>query len=289
MVISVLAGGLGNQLFQYAFGFSVAHQLNTALRLERHLLENQALARLRQYTPRTYELDTFTIKEVSASGYDTIRCLSKSLFTSQKAVVLRESSAESLLHLSPRITNAICIGYWQSESYFENVSDQLRQQLVFQKPISPATRSIADAIKTAGTMSVFLHVRRGDYVTNSKANQHHGVCDGQYYQRAVNYLRERVANPQFFVFSDDQGWAQQALKEMLHPAVFIEHNQGADNWQDMYLMSLCTHAIIANSSFSWWGAWLNPVRQRVVVAPRRWFTATNLSLPSVIPTNWKSV
>lgn len=289
MVISVLAGGLGNQLFQYAFGFSVAHQLNTVLRLERHLLENQPLARLRQYTPRIYELDTFTIEEVSATGYDTLSCLSKSLFASQKAVILRESSVNSLSRLSPPITDAVCIGYWQSESYFENVSDQLRQQLVFQKPISDATRAIADAIKTAGTMSVFLHVRRGDYIVNSKANQHHGVCDEQYYQRAVNYLRERVANPHFFVFSDDQGWAQQTLKEMLYPATFIEHNQGADNWQDMYLMSLCTHAIIANSSFSWWGAWLNPVRQRVIVAPRRWFMSTNLSLPPVTPANWKSL
>lgn len=285
MVISVLAGGLGNQLFQYAFGLRMASQLNTELRLEHRLLESRRLARLRRYTPRTYELDTFGISVPPASTYDVARCLSRVLLPNHRAVLVRETAQNTLLRITPDTVDAICFGYWQSETYFKAVAGQLREQLVFSKPFSDKTMATADRIASV-TTSAFLHVRRGDYITNRKANQYHGVCDEIYYQRAVDHLREQTNALHFFVFSDDQVWAKQTLGKRLQAATFVDHNQGKDNWQDMYLMSLCTHAIIANSSFSWWGAWLNPEIDRIVVAPEQWFATSNPSLPPVVPPNW---
>ncbi|MBD2699762.1 alpha-1,2-fucosyltransferase [Spirosoma sp. BT702] len=288
MVISVLAGGLGNQLFQYAFGFRMARQLQTELRLERHMLESQTLARLRNYTPRQYELDVFGITNAEASWSDTLLSLSRTLLSGHQVVLLRESEPATLAKVSARTKDVLCVGYWQSEDYFKSESEALRTQLRFQKRPSDATLAVADSIRTHPN-ATFVHIRRGDYVTNAITNQHHGVCGEAYYQQAVRYVRERAADTHFFVFSDDQTWVKRELGALLSPATFIEHNKGADSWQDMYLMSLCRNAIVANSSFSWWGAWLNGQSERIVVAPQRWFAADKSSYPSVVPPHWITV
>ncbi|MBN8824531.1 MULTISPECIES: alpha-1,2-fucosyltransferase [unclassified Spirosoma] len=285
MVISILAGGLGNQLFQYAFGFSLARQLNTELRLDRHLLESQWLAKLRNYTPRTYELDAFAIAQQSASLYDVARTIGGSLLPGRRAVILRETNSMPLLTFGAPIQDVLCLGYWQSEDYFKTVANALRQQLTFQKPLSDQTRLVADAI-VDHPAATFVHIRRGDYVTNTNASQHHGLCGKLYYQQAVNYIRERVPNAGFFVFSDDQSWVKRELGDLFPSATYVEHNSGIDSWQDMYLMQLCRHAIVANSSFSWWGAWLNPATDRFVVAPRQWFVNQS---KQIIPSHWHSI
>lgn len=120
--------------------------------------------------------------------------------------------------------------------------------------------------------SVSLHVRRGDYVRNSRTNATHGVCSIEYYQSAIEYILERVKHPILYVFSDDIEWVKQNLRTHL-PTEYIDHNQGAASHFDMRLMSLCRHHVIANSSFSWWGAWLNPDPNKIVIAPRKWFAA----------------
>ncbi|GAB3641924.1 alpha-1,2-fucosyltransferase [Spirosoma arcticum] len=288
MIISVLAGGLGNQLFQYAFGFRLARQCQTELRLERHLLESRLLARLRQYTPRHYELNAFTIKPTDASPYDVMRCLSRMLLPGQRAILLRDSDPDVSPCFDGQTQDVLCFGYWQSEDYFKSEAEALRQQLTFRQRPSDLTLTIADAVLSAPN-ATFVHVRRGDYVANPIANQHHGVCGVDYYHRSIKYLHERVSGAQFFVFSDDHDWVKQALGHLIQPATFVEHNTGVDNWQDMYLMSLCRHAIVANSSFSWWGAWLNPATDRVVVAPRQWFAADTSTYPAVVPPHWISL
>ncbi|AKD57880.1 alpha-1,2-fucosyltransferase [Spirosoma radiotolerans] len=291
MVISVLAGGLGNQLFQYAFGFSLAQQRKTELRLERHLLESRTLARLRNYTPRQYELSVFGIDQLDSSLYDTLRCLSRTLLPGQQAVLLRESAPATLTSLTQsdtQLEDAFCVGYWQSESYFKPVEVALRQQLTVKKPLSNLTLRMAETIFSSAN-ATFVHIRRGDYITNTKANRHHGVCGEAYYRRAVEYLHQQASDIQFFVFSDDQAWVKRELGALLSPAIFVEHNTGVDSWQDMYLMSLCRHAIVANSSFSWWGAWLNPDLNRIVVAPQQWFAVNRLTQPAVAPSHWITV
>ena len=288
MIISVLAGGLGNQLFQYAFGFQLARQCQTELRLERHLLESRLLARFRQYTPRHYELDIFAMPQTVASPYDVARCLSRTLLPGQQAVVLRESAPETLTNLSVQTQDALCFGYWQSEDYFRLEAGTLRQQLIFRQCPSDLTLTVAEAVLSCPS-ATFVHIRRGDYVANTIANQHHGLCGIDYYYRSIEYLHERVSGARFFVFSDDQDWVKRELGPLLQPATFIEHNRGADSWQDMYLMSLCRHAIVANSSFSWWGAWLNPEADRVVIAPKRWFANQVTLNEKIIPARWNGL
>jgi hypothetical protein len=287
MVISVLLGGLGNQLFQYAFGLRLAHQLQTDLRLEPHLLESTTLARLRHYTPRQYELDTFSIHPKQASVLDLVSVLARVTVPGMKTVLVRESTTnpDAITKLPDQVQNALCFGYWQSESYFKPVAETLRKQLVFRETPSEVTLSMANTI-LRNPNATFIHIRRGDYVTNSTANQYHGLCDIDYYIRSISYLRERVSDPHFFVFSDDQTWAKRELSVLGQTATFVDHNQGADSWQDMYLMRLCRHAIIANSSFSWWGAWLNPETERIVIAPGQWFPGQPLLSQQVVCPNW---
>jgi hypothetical protein len=285
MVISILAGGLGNQLFQYAFGFSLARQLHTELQLERHLLESRVLAKLRNYTPRQYELDVFAISQKAASTYNVLRTLGHTLLPGHHAILLRETDLDSQEVLLNQTKDVLCLGYWQSENYFKSATEALRPQLIFQKHPSHATLAVANAI-LAHSNATFVHIRRGDYVTNTNANQYHGLCGKEYYQQAIDYLRERVSDAHFFVFSDDMDWVKKELSDLFRPATFVDHNSGADSWQDMYLMSLCRHAIVANSSFSWWGAWLNPVADRVVVAPGQWFANQP---QQIIPHQWHSL
>ncbi|WP_460976831.1 alpha-1,2-fucosyltransferase [Spirosoma knui] len=189
------------------------------------------------------------------------------------------------MYFDEQTKDALCFGYWQSEEYFKPEADALRKQLIFKKPLTNQTVAVAESIMR-GNNATFVHIRRGDYVTNLKANQHHGVCDKTYYQRSVEHVRQRVSGPQFFVFSDDLDWVKQELGDLFPAATFVNHNKGADSWQDMYLMSLCRHAIVANSSFSWWGAWLNPVTDRVVTAPRQWFANQSPSNERIAPSFW---
>lgn len=285
MVISVLAGGLGNQLFQYAFGFRLARQLQTELRLERHLLESRTLARLRHFTPRQYELDTFVMAQRAASRYDVVRFLSRTLLPGQQAVLLRDADPDSLKNLNDQTQDALCFGYWQSEDYFKPAAEVLRQQLVFRQRPSNSTLTVAEAVRSCRN-ATFVHIRRGDYVVNTIANQHHGVCGVEYYHRSIEYLRERVSDPDFFVFSDDLPWVKRQLGDVIGPATYVDGNAGPDSWQDMYLMQYCRHAIVANSSFSWWGAWLNPEPNRIVVAPQHWFAADKSGYPAIVPSHW---
>lgn len=130
-----------------------------------------------------------------------------------------------------------------------------------------------------------LHVRRGDYVSDARTHATLGVCSLDYYRAAVRYIADHVEAPEFFVFSDDIAWAQANL-ELGHPCHYVDHNRGAESYNDMRLMSLCRHHIIANSSFSWWGAWLNPRADKVVVAPARWFAGGNRVVDDLFPPGW---
>lgn len=137
----------------------------------------------------------------------------------------------------------------------------------------------------AGGTAVSLHVRRGDYVSDARTHAAHGLCSIDYYRAAVRYIIDRVEAPEFFVFSDDIAWARGNL-DISHPCHYLDHNRGAESYNDMRLMSLCHHHIIANSSFSWWGAWLNPRDDKIVVAPARWFASGNRRLDDLFPPGW---
>nr|VFK65587.1 MAG: Glycosyl transferase family 11 [Candidatus Kentron sp. TUN] len=131
-----------------------------------------------------------------------------------------------------------------------------------------------------------MHIRRGDYVSDKEANTLIGTCSLDYYQRAVRLLQERIeSNPRFYVFSDDPDWVQANLRldGQMH---IVRHNNTDTNFEDLRLMSACSHHIIANSTFSWWGAWLNPSPQKIVIAPARWFKSDKLDDRDLIPSSW---
>jgi hypothetical protein len=176
-------------------------------------------------------------------------------------------------------------GYWQSEKYFHKVAETIRSDFSFTNPLSQLNVSWAN--KIAACQAVSLHVRRGDYVADLKTNANHGVLLLDYYRASIDVIAARVTAPEFFIFSDDISWVKAQLK-IDFPCHYIDHNQGKDSYNDMRLMSLCKHHIIANSSFSWWGAWLNRSPEKIVIAPKQWFA--NAQRPTdLLPQAWISL
>lgn len=173
-------------------------------------------------------------------------------------------------------------GYWQSEKYFEQAAAEIRADFAFRQPMSEANAAWAERIGRCNAVS--LHVRRGDYVSDAKTRATLQLCAPEYYRAAIGHVAERVAKPEFFVFSDDMPWVRANL-DIGFPCHYIDHNLGAESYRDMQLMGLCRHHIIANSSFSWWGAWLNPDPGKIVVAPEKWFANGN-RVDDLIPASW---
>ena len=130
-----------------------------------------------------------------------------------------------------------------------------------------------------------LHVRRTDYVQNALTNKIHGVCDQDYYASCVRYIGDQVSNPHFFIFSDEPQWAKDNLM-FDFPMTVVDCNDASRNYEDLRLMSTCKHNIIANSSFSWWGAWLNSNPNKIICAPKQWFTDSTRNTKDLIPSNW---
>lgn len=178
--------------------------------------------------------------------------------------------------------NCYLYGYWQSEKYFLKIQKIIRKDFSFQTPLDGVNAEMANKMSTSNAVSI--HVRRGDYVANSYANRMHGTCSLTYYADAIRYIAQRITCPQFFVFSDEIEWVKQNLP-IDWPCQYVSHNQGDKSFNDMHLMSLCKHHIIANSSFSWWGAWLNADVNKIVIAPKRWF-AIDRNTSDLIPVAW---
>jgi hypothetical protein len=163
-------------------------------------------------------------------------------------------------------------GYWQSSEYFSNIENELRQAFVFRASTDQETERLLRSI--VGHESVSIHFRRGDYVSDPLFRQIYGdICTEDYYERAVEYVRGRVADPHFFVFSDDRDWAMRSPVTQKLGSCEIASLPDSLPWVDMFLMSQCTHNIIANSSYSWWASWLNGHHEKIVVAPSRWINA----------------
>ncbi len=293
MIIVKLQGGLGNQLFQYAAARRLAHRHNAALKLDTSFLK---VARV----SREYELGHFNISAVIASneeikeivGYDITgprpiieRLRSKLGFAGRVSPVYKQPH----FHFDPALLNApdniYLDGYWQSEKYFRDIEGIIRRELVVRHPLEGKNLEITELIQTVDSVS--FHVRRGDYVTDPEANRVHGnVCGPDYWRRSMDEVAAWVARPHFFVFSDDPGWVKENL-EFNHPVTFVAHNGPEKACEDLRLMSLCRHQIIANSSFSWWGAWLNGNPDKIVIAPDRWLNRQDVNEGDIIPATWR--
>ena len=291
MIIVKLIGGLGNQMFQYAAGRRLAHKHNTQLKLD--------ISSFGSYRLRRYGLHHFNIEATIASPEEVASLTIKKQGIAERVLrkALRWSSGpaptyirEKHFHFDPDILNlpdgVYLDGYWQSEKYFADIAGIIRQEFTVKTPQKGKDKELAEQITSCESVS--LHIRRGDFVSDSHTNQVHGTCDLDYYRRCVENFTPTVKHPHFFIFSDEPQWARDNLK-LPFSTTLVDHNGVDKNYEDMRLMSQCKHHIIANSSFSWWGAWLNPIEDKLVFAPKRWFTKDNRNLHDLIPNQWIKV
>jgi hypothetical protein len=281
MLIIQLTGGLGNQMFQYAASKALAIKLNTELYLDKTHFFTTPMGKKNL---RSYELSQFSIDQKFRQP--TFHWIKKYLKVKQVYSGFK-TYVEPHVHFSSvffNITDKTYIeGFFQSEKYFKDYEAEIRNDFKFKNP--PQGLNLELFKKIQGCNAVSVHVRRGDYVNNPETLKLHGICGLDYYQNAVELIAEKVENPYFFLFSDEPEWVQKNLK-LSHPYEVISHNKGASSFEDMRLMSTCKHNIIANSSFSWWGAWLNNNLGKTVIAPKHWFVNPNWDSKDIIPNSW---
>jgi hypothetical protein len=288
-IVIKLQGGLGNQMFQYAFGLSISKKMKAPLFLDLSFYNQD-----HGLTPRSYALDIFGAQAEIANGKIVNSFFRPGLL--QRLLNKTGLNKHTIYHeKTMRFNNdAFDIappvyfeGFWQSERYFSWMEREIREAFSFKKPLNLDSQKIEDELAHQPN-AVSVHVRRGDYVTSAATNELHGVCSVTYYKKAIALIKQKITNPVFYFFSDDAGWVAENLIAATDNALLVQHNRGDDSWQDIALMSKCSHHIIANSSFSWWGAWLNPGNEKMVIAPANWFAAKadNLDTLDLIPQNW---
>lgn len=266
MIIVRLRGGLGNQLFQYAAARALADHHGTELKLD--------LYTYTKHKYRKFELSHFNINAKEATRAEVHQ------FTGNNPVVRYLNKRENYFHCpyvfaQPHYHfyddffslpgNLYLSGYWQSEKYFLRIADSIRTQYTPALPLDKKNNALQSEM--AGVNSIAVHIRRGDYTWTG--NSFFGVMGRDYYDAAIARIKEAVPEPKFYFFSDDPEWCRQNFQ--VPDAEFISHNSGDSSFKDLLLMSACRHNIIANSTFSWWGAWLNRYPEKKVIAPSKWF------------------
>jgi hypothetical protein len=289
MIISNIIGGLGNQMFQYAAGRAISIKNKTTLRMDISAFDSYKLrnwADFDQIFNCKVELaDESDIRNVL--GWSSPKVL-QSLLSRKHLKLLRkkeffvEPHFEYWNGINGLKDNGYLLGYWQSERYFLDCATQIREDLTFRNPLTGKNKITGDNISAVNSVSI--HVRRGDYISDAKANSVYEACSIDYYRDAINYFECRTINPIFFIFSDDINWAKSNLP-INSPHFYVDHNDSSTSYIDMHLMSKCKNNIIANSSFSWWGAWLNSNIDKVIVAPSKWFRKNNNTI-DLMPNSW---
>lgn len=286
MIITYLCGGLGNQLFQYAFGFALAQKERLPLKLDISHYDTEGL--------RTYTLSHYGISAPVASKEEIAALATKkplrSIALLERIFPTKQTFIEEQnLRYNPQysgLSGSLYVkGYWQNERYFGHLRPSLLSEFTLVAPLSSSNRELLKDIETHNAVS--LHIRRGDYVTVEITNKFHGLCSLDYYERSAQWMAAHTVDPVFFVFTDDPEWAIDNLK-LPFPTVYLLDDRDSHDYEDLYLMSRCKHHIIANSSFSWWGAWLNENPGKHIIAPVRWFADDNLNnqMAGVCPASW---
>ena len=293
MQIIKITGGLGNQMFQYAFAKTIENSIT------QNNENNQVLLDITAYNGRK-ELDginlvhngfelsrifniSYTaatrkmINKLSTQPTSLISRIRRKYFTKKTHYIDTTFNYKSqIIEKSKTLLDRYYDGYWQSEKYFENIADNIRSDFTFKLPLSEKSSELLKTNVNRNLAS--LHIRRGDYLNSPNLN----VCSETYYKNALKKLCELSVPEVIFVFSDDIPWCKNQLKiedymgailnskTTIPEVIYIDWNKGQDSWQDMALMSKCNSHIIANSSFSWWGAWLDNSPNKVVIAPKVW-------------------
>ena len=284
MIIISFAGGLGNQMFQYALfkkfqllGKNVKGDFNFYNKNKAHNgFELEKVFNLK--IPKASQEEINKLKD-NSDFLRKYRRFFRIFWKSTDIEQINFDFDDSIFALD----NAYLNGYWQSEKYFKDISEQLRRDFAFRN-IDLANKKMLEKIK--GTESVSIHIRRGDYESDPHTKKLlGGICIISYYKRAIDIIQSKINNPYFFIFSDDLNWARENFR-FLSKCFFVDINHSENSYKDMFLMSHCNHNIIANSSFSWWGAWLNNNLNKIVIAPSKWFNNKRLDSKDIVPESW---
>jgi len=293
-MITKLIGGLGNQMFQYAVARSLSVIKQTGFKMD---VSGFELVKP-PYTPRRYELNYFSIIENFASNEEIQMFKGKkanlSVFLGKIFSILQNHTyhyySEKKFNYDPDVFelkgNIYLDGYWQTKKYFKNIKYIIKNDFTVKTEPDEKNKELINKIKNCNAVSV--HVRRGDYVEVPLTSSIHGTCGLDYYKKSIDLITERINNPHFFIFSDDTKWTKENLK-IGFPTTYVTHNGPDKGYEDLRLMSNCRHFIIANSSFSWWGAWLSDNLDKIVLAPERWFMKEGMDTKDLIPEGWIKV
>lgn len=272
MIVIKLKGGLGNQLFQYAIARAFSLETNRSFQLDISIFE--------WYKLHNYGLYHFNIQPEFYTPESKWKMKLKKLFN--KIVFYNEDHHTfnfnpNLIHTKSDVL--FLEGYFQSQKYFLKYEKEIRADFEIVSPLKQQTIEMVTYMKSVHAVSI--HFRRGDYVGNTM----HDTDKTIYYKEAIKLIESKVENPVYFLFSDDITWVKENFTTNFETH-YVDFNNASTNFEDLKLMSSCKHNIIANSSFSWWGAWLNPNPDKIVIAPQKWFNDDSLDYSDVVPQNW---
>ncbi len=247
MIIIKLTGGLGNQFFQYAYGRSLSLRQNKNLILDTSWYKGRL--------NRHYMLDLYNIEAREASWLTRFF---------KKKEILEDTG-----------------GNWHSEKFLSEYADHIKKELTLKNPLSAQSEDFLRHIQSVNSVSI--HVRGGDYIRGSKS-AYHSICPPEYYAAAIKLIQEKIPAPHFFIFTDDLSWTQEHI-EFPTPHTVVSETENPPE-EELALMSACKYNIIANSTFSWWAAWLNRNPEKIVVAPSKWFTDEKINSSDILPASW---
>lgn len=286
MIIVKISGGLGNQLFQYAFGRYVSESLQVEVKYDL-----QTNLKIRDFTIRDCGLADLNLPfdQASTAEIERFRFFYSGFLSRLERKVnqfipfnihlIIEKGQHLVLPVGKLKDNCYYDGYWQSYKYLTELRNELISQV---GEIQLGIKAVEWKKMIQTSISISIHIRRGDYISIKKNTDIFQVCGIDYYLSAINYIKGKITNPHFFIFSDDLAWAKENFQGVQF--TFVEGNKPHE---DMYLMSLCQHNIIANSTFSWWGAWLNSNYGQLVVAPKHWYVEQlNINIDNFILDKW---
>jgi hypothetical protein len=291
-------GGLGNQMFQYAFGRRMALMNKVELVLDQSLLLDRSQPH-ELVTHRKFDLDIFNFKSYRWATKDEIFAYNGNPYASLRKRFIRKiknsfSPKELIIQKYNEFDeeflsvkgNVCFVGRWQSELYFKDVAAQIKKDFTISDENNSKIRSYAAKINDCE--AVCLHIRRGDLITSAIYSSNIGTLSLEYYTQAINYIRQQVENPVFFIFSDDINWCKQHIV-LPEPTFYMDNSTAGKKAEGhLYLMQLCKHFIISNSTYAWWGAWLSANEDKTVVYPGNWYKDKNYYNPDMSPRSWVS-
>jgi hypothetical protein len=284
-VVVPLIGGLGNQMFQYAAARALALRTGSQLELE---LAWFGIDADRQYALAPFLIKAKTVHQEKGARpeYRLLDRIARRLPITRKRngiPVFKEASFRYDRRIDELRAPVLLEGYFQSELYFGRFRDQIAEDFKLRYPPTPVTAKMLDQI--GSTDAICVHIRRGDYVSNRRANAHHGTCSLEYYEAGLAQMAQGLTSAHCFVFSDDPDWVRANFVSSI-PTTFVDIHGTNEAHEDLRLMAACQRFVIANSSLSWWGAWLGAHGDKKVVAPSQWFQKRGIDTTDLVPSSW---